>query len=54
MPAAYLGMVAAKNAQIAIDNGVTSIIGSSNGDLLDVCLKEAIGIGQTRGPRVIP
>ena len=54
MPAAYLGMVAAKNAQIAIDNGVTSIIGSSNGDLLDVCLKEAIAIGQTRGPRVIP
>ena len=54
MPAAYLGMVAAKNAQIAIDFGVTSIIGSSNGDLLDVCLKEAILLGQTRGPRVIP
>ena len=54
MPAAYLGMVAAKNAQIAIDFGVTSIIGSSNGDLLDVCLKEAILLGQTKGPRVIP
>jgi imidazolonepropionase-like amidohydrolase len=54
MPAAYLGMVAAKNAQTAIDNGVTSIVGSSNGDLLDVCLKEAIALGQTRGPRVIP
>lgn len=54
MPAAYLGMVAAKNAQIAIDNGVTSIIGSSNGDLLDVCLKEAILLGLTRGPRVVP
>jgi imidazolonepropionase-like amidohydrolase len=54
MPAAYLGMVAAKNAQIALDFGVTSIIGSSNGDLLDVCLKEAIILGQTKGPRVIP
>ena len=53
MPAAYLGMVAAKNAQIAIQFGVTSIIGSSNGDLLDVCLKEAILLGQTQGPRIV-
>ena len=52
-PPAYLGMVAAKNAQLAIDNGVTSIIGSSNGDLLDVCLKEAILLGLTRGPRIV-
>lgn len=54
MPAAYLGMVAAKNAQIAIEFGVTSIIGSSNGDGLDLCLKEAILLGLTQGPRVIP
>jgi len=54
MPPAYLGMVAAKNAQIALDFGVTSIIGSSNGDLLDVCLKEAILLGLTKGPRVLP
>jgi imidazolonepropionase-like amidohydrolase len=54
MPPAFLGMVAAKNAQIALDFGVTSMIGSSNGDLLDVCLKEAILFGLTRGPRVIP
>lgn len=54
MPPAFLGMVAAKNAQIALDFGVTSIIGSSNGDLLDVCLKEAILLGLTNGPRVIP
>lgn len=54
MPPAYLGMVAAKNAQIALDFGVTSIIGSSNGDLLDVCLKEAILLGLTKGPRVTP
>ena len=52
-PAAYLGMVAAKNAQLAIDNGVTSIIGSSNGDGLDVALKEAILVGLTRGPRIV-
>ncbi len=54
MPPAFLGMVAAKNAQIALDFGVTSLIGSSNGDLLDVCLKEAILLGLTRGPRVLP
>jgi imidazolonepropionase-like amidohydrolase len=54
MPPAFLGMVAAKNAQIALDFGVTSIIGSSNGDLLDVCLKEAILLGLTKGPRVVP
>ncbi len=54
MPAAYLGMVAAKNAQIALNVGVTSLIGSSNGDLLDVCLKEAILLGLTKGPRVLP
>ncbi|HEB91190.1 MAG TPA: amidohydrolase family protein [Deltaproteobacteria bacterium] len=54
MPPAYLGMVAARNAQIALDFGVTSIIGSSNGDLLDVCLKEAILLGLTKGPRVLP
>ncbi|HPG26233.1 MAG: amidohydrolase family protein [Spirochaetaceae bacterium] len=54
MPPAYLGMVAAKNAQLAIDVGVTSMIGSSNGDLLDVSLKEAILLGLTRGPRVVP
>jgi len=53
MPAAYLGMVAMKNAQIAIDNGVTSIIGSSNGDHLDIALKDAIKIGITKGPRVV-
>jgi imidazolonepropionase-like amidohydrolase len=54
MPPAFLGMVAAKNAQTALDFGVTSIIGSSNGDLLDVCLKEAILLGLTKGPRVLP
>lgn len=54
MPPAYLGMVAAKNAQIALDFGVTSIIGSANGDLLDVCLKEVILLGLTKGLRILP
>jgi imidazolonepropionase-like amidohydrolase len=53
MPAAYLGMVAMRNAQIAVANGVTSIIGSSNGDHLDLALKDAIKIGITHGPRVL-
>jgi imidazolonepropionase-like amidohydrolase len=53
MPPSYLGMVAAYNARIALDNGVTSIIGSSNGDALDTSLKEAIKLGIVVGPRVI-
>src|SRR5215468_8579093 len=36
-PAPYMGMVAARNAQIALGCGVTGVIGSSNGDNLDVC-----------------
>lgn len=53
MPPAFLGMVAAKNAQVALDFGVTSLIGSSNGDHLDLALREAILLGVTRGPRVL-
>jgi imidazolonepropionase-like amidohydrolase len=41
-PAAFYGMLAAHNAQVALKCGFTSVIGSSNGDGLDVCLKEAI------------
>jgi hypothetical protein len=41
----YLGMVASRNAQIALQCGVTGVIGSSNGDNLDVCLREAIILG---------
>ena len=47
----YLGMVAAKNAQIALQSGVTGIIGSSCGDNLDVCLREAMILGVVQGPR---
>jgi imidazolonepropionase-like amidohydrolase len=45
-------MLAAKNAQTALQSGVTSIIGSSNGDYLDQCLKDAIILGLVEGPRV--
>jgi imidazolonepropionase-like amidohydrolase len=53
-PMGYMGMIAAMNAGIALDSGVTSIIGSSNPGLLDVCLKEAMVLGVVQGPRVIP
>jgi imidazolonepropionase-like amidohydrolase len=51
-PAPYLGMVAARNAQIALSCGVTGVIGSSNGDNLDVCLREAMILGVVEGPRI--
>ena len=51
-PTAYLGMLAAKNATIALQCGFTSIVCSSNGQGLDVCLKEAILAGVVEGPRV--
>lgn len=51
-PAAFYGMLAAKNARTALGCGFTSVIGSSNGDGLDVCLKEAILQGVIEGPRV--
>jgi imidazolonepropionase-like amidohydrolase len=47
----YFGMLAAKNANTALQCGFTSIIGSSNGDYLDVALKEAIIAGLVEGPR---
>lgn len=53
-PMGYMGMIAAMNARIALDSGVTSIIGSSNPGLLDVCLKEAMVLGVVEGPRIVP
>jgi imidazolonepropionase-like amidohydrolase len=51
-PAPYLGMVAARNAHTALQCGVTGVIGSSNGDNLDVCLREAMILGLVEGPRI--
>ena len=52
-PAPYMGMVAAKNAQVALQTGVTGTIGSSNGDFLDICLREAMIMGLVQGPRML-
>jgi imidazolonepropionase-like amidohydrolase len=52
-PTAYLAMLAAKNARTALYCGFTSIAGSSNGDGIDVCLKEAILQGVVEGPRML-
>lgn len=49
----YMGIVAASNAKIALDCGVTSLIGSSNPGGLDIALKEAITLGVIEGPRVL-
>lgn len=49
----YMGMLATRNARIALDCGVTGIIGSSNPAGLDVSLKEAILLGVVEGPRML-
>jgi imidazolonepropionase-like amidohydrolase len=52
-PATFMGALGAKNMNTALQCGFTTTIGSSNGDLLDVSLKEAILQGICEGPRVI-
>ena len=51
-PATFFGMLATRNAKLALDCGFTGVIGSSNGDYLDVSLREAILLGIIEGPRV--
>lgn len=50
----YQGIIGTMNMRIALDCGVTSIIGSSNPGYLDVALKEAIILGIAEGPRITP
>lgn len=50
---AYLSMLAASNAALALDCGFTGAIGSSNAYAIDVSLKEAILAGLVRGPRYL-
>jgi imidazolonepropionase-like amidohydrolase len=50
---AFLAMLTAKNAGIALDCGYTSAVGSSNAHVIDVALKEAILAGHVRGPRYL-
>jgi imidazolonepropionase-like amidohydrolase len=47
---AYLSMLAAHNAGLAVDAGFTGAIGSSNAYAIDVSLKEAILAGFVKGP----
>src|SRR5262245_31347324 len=51
-PAPDIGMCAARNAPVALGCGVTGVIGSSNGDNLDVCLREAMILVLVDGPRI--
>ncbi len=50
---AYLSMLAAYNAELAVQCGFTGAIGSSNAHAIDVSLKEAILAGFVKGPRYL-
>ena len=50
---AYLSMLAAYNAELAVQCGFTGAIGSSNAHTIDVSLKEAILAGFVKGPRYL-
>lgn len=50
---AYLSMLAASNAELALECGFTGAIGSSNAHAIDVSLKEAILAGFVKGPRYL-
>lgn len=50
---AYLSMLAASNAELALQCGITGAIGSSNAHAIDVSLKEAILAGFVKGPRYL-
>ncbi len=49
----YLSMLAAHNAELAVQCGFTGAIGSSNAHTIDVSLKEAIQAGFVKGPRYL-
>lgn len=49
----YLSMLAAYNAELALQCGFTGAIGSSNAHTIDVSLKEAIQAGFVKGPRYL-
>lgn len=52
-PPAYMTLTAAKNARIALEHGITSVIGSSVGYAIDASLKQAIEDGMLPGPRIL-
>ena len=50
----YFGMLGVRNTKLALDHGVTSVIGSSNPAGLDVSLREAGLLGIAEVPRIVP
>ena len=52
-PPAYMALTAAKNARVALENGITSVMGSSVGYEIDASLKQAIEDGLCPGPRML-
>lgn len=53
-PPAYQALIAAHNARIAIEAGVTSVVGANETCDVDPSLAQAIEDGLIPGPRVIP
>jgi imidazolonepropionase-like amidohydrolase len=52
-PPAYMALTAAKNARVALENGITSVMGASVGYEIDASLKQAIEDGLCPGPRLL-
>ncbi len=49
----YLAFVALRNAQLAMSQGWTSVVGAATGECLDAQLKRAINDGVVEGPRIM-
>jgi imidazolonepropionase-like amidohydrolase len=52
-PPAYLALTAGKNARVALEHGITGVIGSSVAYGIDASLKQAIQAGLVPGPRML-
>lgn len=52
-PPAYMALTAGKNARVALEHGITGVIGSSVGYGIDASLKQAIEDGLVPGPRML-
>jgi imidazolonepropionase-like amidohydrolase len=52
-PAAYMGVVAAKNAQRTLEAGFTTYVGAGSVHNLDVVLRDLIADGVAQGPRIV-
>jgi imidazolonepropionase-like amidohydrolase len=52
-PAPYLAIVAARNAELILKSGYTSIVGAGAMHNMDVVLKQVINEGLIQGPRIL-